>query len=207
MSFEELAPVTDVSAGAWIAPRPCGFGGRACCVVPSGFAGYARVLRPPADEHGGLASWAQACGLTGRIAHPVMQWHAISAAPQAGSQAGASCWPGSDPEVGGLPPAVLVGVLEVLAGFTADPGDCYHAVRDGWGWLDGGDVMSFAYDASGPRRLRAHQRRPDQPVTSQRGCPPYDTLTESPSAIHARRGSSGWNRRCARLAWVMRSRR
>jgi hypothetical protein len=154
VSFEELAPVTDVSAGAWIAPRLCGFGGRVCCVVPSGFAGYARVLHPPADEHGGLASWAQACELTGRIAHPVMQWHAISTAPQAGSQAGASCWPGSDPEVGSLPPAVLVGVLEVLAGFTADPGDCYHAVWDGWGWLDGGDVMSFAYDASGPRRLR-----------------------------------------------------
>jgi hypothetical protein len=56
--FEGLEAVSDVSAGAWIAPRLCGFGGRVCCSVPAGFAGYARVLHPPADAGGGLASWA-----------------------------------------------------------------------------------------------------------------------------------------------------
>jgi hypothetical protein len=141
VSFEGLAPVTDMSAGDWIAPRLCGFGGRVCCIVPAGFAGHVRVLHPSAGEHGGLASWAQACQLTGRIA-------------QAGAQTGASSWPGSDPDVGNLPPAVLADVLEILAGFTLDPGDCYHAVWDGWGWLRGGGAMSFAYHTADPRRFR-----------------------------------------------------
>jgi hypothetical protein len=137
VSFEGLAPVTDVRAGAWIAPRLCGFGGRVCCIVPAGFAGYARVLHPAADERGEPASWAQVCELTARIAHPLMQWHTISTAPPTDSPTGAVSWPGSDPEVGNLPPAMLASVLEVLAGFTADPGDCYHAVWDGWGWRHG----------------------------------------------------------------------
>jgi hypothetical protein len=154
VSFEGLVPATDVGAGAWIAPRLCGFGGRVCCVVPAGFAGYARVLHPPSDEHAGLASWAQVCELTGRVAHPLMQWHAISTALQAGPQEGASRWPGSAPAVGNLPPAVLDDVLEVLAGHTLDPGDCYHAVWDGWGWLHPGGAMSFASATSDPRPFR-----------------------------------------------------
>jgi hypothetical protein len=155
VSFEGLAPVTDVSVGAWIAPRLCGFGGRVCCVVPAGFAGCARVLHPPAGEHGDLVSWAQVCELTGRIAHPLMQWHAISAAPQTGAQTESSSWPGTAPEVGNLPSPLLAGVLEILAGFTADPGDCYHAVWDGWGWLHGSGTTIVSYHESVPPRFRA----------------------------------------------------
>lgn len=157
MSFEGLAQVTDVSVGAWIAPRLCGFGGRVCCVVPIGFAGYARVLHPPADETGVLTSWARVCGLTGRVAHPLMQWHAISTAPEAVAQTGASSWRGSDPEVGNLPPGALADVLEILSGFTVDPGECYHAVWDGWGWLHGGGATISVYCESDPQRFRAPQ--------------------------------------------------
>jgi hypothetical protein len=160
VSFEGLTPVTDVRAGAWIAPRLCGFGGRVCCIVPAGFAGYARVLHPPADERGGLASWAQVCELTGRVAHPLMQWHTIGAAPPTDSPTGAVSWPGSDPEVGNLLPAVLADVFEVLAGFTADPGDCYHAVWDGWGWHEGGAMSFGSFHPSGPRRFRPAQPAP-----------------------------------------------
>jgi hypothetical protein len=154
VSFAGLAPVTDVSVGAWIAPRLCGFGGRVCCVVPSGFAGYARILHPPADEHGDTVSWARVCELTGRIAHPLMQWHSISTAPQHDADTGGSSWPGTAPEVGNVPPAVLADVLEVVASFTADPSDCYHAVWDGWGWLYGGGGTIVAYHESVPRRFR-----------------------------------------------------
>jgi hypothetical protein len=162
VSFEGLEPVSDVSAGAWIAPRLCGFGGRVCCIVPAGFAGYARVLHPPADAGGRLAAWAQVCELTGRIAHPLMQWHKIGTAPPTGSQTGASSWPGSDPEVGNLPAAVLANVLEILAGFTVDPGDCYHAVWEGWGWLHGGGATATgsAFHPSDPRRFRPPQPAP-----------------------------------------------
>ena len=171
MSFEGLEPVSDVSAGAWIAPRLCGFGGRVCCIVPAGFAGYARVLHPPADAGGRLAAWAQVCELTGRIAHPLMQWHKISTVPPTGSLTGASSWPGSDPEVGNLPAAILANVLEILVGFTVDPGDCYHAVWDGWGWQhrDGATATVFASHPSDPRRFRP----PPPPPRSRhhRHCP------------------------------------
>ena len=138
--------------------RGCAVSVVACAASsPQGSPAYARVLHPPAGEHGRLASWAPACELTGRIAHPVMQWHAISTAPPTTRRPGPS-WPGSDPEVGNLPPAVLAGVLEVLAGFTADPGDCYHAVWDGWGWLHGGGAIGGSspptpqvHAGSGPR--------------------------------------------------------
>jgi hypothetical protein len=165
VSFEGLEPVSDVSAGAWIAPRLCGFGGRVGCIVPAGFAGYARVLHPPADAGGGTAAWAQVCELTGRIAHPLMQWRTISTAAPTGSQTGASSWPGSDPEVGNLPAAMLAGVLEILIGFTADPGDCYHAVWEGWGWHEGGAMSFGVFHPSGPRRFRPPQPAP--PTLSQ----------------------------------------
>jgi hypothetical protein len=53
-----------------------------------------------------------------------------------------------------VPPAVLADVLEVVASFTADPSDCYHAVWDGWGWLYGGGGTIVAYHESVPRRFR-----------------------------------------------------
>lgn len=155
VSFEGLAPVTEVAVGAWIAPRLCGFGGRVCCIVPAGFAGYARVLHPPVGANGDVTSWARVCELTGRIAHHLMQWRAISTAPQTPGRTRASSWPGGDPEVGNVPPAVLADVLEILAGFTGDPGDCYHAVWDGWGWLHGGGTVVIAYQDSEPRRFGA----------------------------------------------------
>jgi hypothetical protein len=65
-------------------------------------------------------------------------------------------------KVGNLPPAMLASVLEVLAGFTADPGDCYHAVWEGWGWQHGDRVIgtSFPSDSSDPRRFRPPQPAP-----------------------------------------------
>jgi len=61
-----------------------------------------------------------------------------------------------------MPPAVLAGVLEVLAGFTADPGDCYHAVWDGWGWQDGDGATATgsAFHHSDPRRFRPPRPAP-----------------------------------------------
>jgi hypothetical protein len=143
-----------VTVGAWIAPRLCGFGGRVCCIVPAGFASYARVLHPAVGERGGLTSWARVCELTGRIAHPLLQWHTISTFARAGPQTAASSWLGSDPDVGNLPREVLADVLETLAGFTLDPGDCYHAVWDGWGWLHGGGATISLRHESDPRRFR-----------------------------------------------------
>jgi hypothetical protein len=161
VSFEGLTPVADVSAGGWIAPRLGGFGGRVCCVVPTGFAGYVRVLHLAADGHGAPASWAQASAATGRTAHPLMQWQHIAVA--ASDAAGRSpAWRGREPAVGDLPAAVLVDVLEVLAGFTTDLDDCYHPIWDGWGWLHRG-AFGIAFHAATrktrPRRLPLPRRR------------------------------------------------
>ena len=98
MTFEGLVPVADVGVGGWIAPRLCGFGGKVCAIVPTGFAAYARVLHPAVDEHGAPVTWAEVARRTESISHPRMQWRSISPG-----------WSGGDPGEGSLPARELTG--------------------------------------------------------------------------------------------------
>ena len=148
MSLEGLTPVADVGVGAWIAPRLCGFGGKVCCIVPTGFAAYARVLHPAVDDQGDPVTWTEVCQRTGSTPHPRMQWRSISRG-----------WAGGDdPREGRLPAPELAALLDVLTGFTADGSDCYHAVWAGWGWLrlsPGGASVLYAERRWPWRRHRA----------------------------------------------------
>ena len=150
MAFEGLHPVRDVSVGDWLQPRMCGFGGRVCCVVPTdGFEAVARVLHP-AEDAGRPVRWAEVCERLGRTAHALMQWRSISGTREHVTTQGrwprryqasttTSEWTGAEPEMGNLPPPALTALLDVLARYTPDD-DCYHAVWEGWGWLDGRGV-------------------------------------------------------------------
>ncbi|RKS73753.1 hypothetical protein CLV35_2244 [Motilibacter peucedani] len=170
MSFEGLLPETDVGVAAWIAPRLCGFGGRVCSVVPQGFEAYARVLHPPdgnAAPVDGL-TWADVCRATGAVPHALMQWHSISRTTRADAEADppAGRWTGPKPREGNLAePALqaLLGVLEPYAGGQ----DCFVAVWEGWGWVDGGGT-AFVSATSGPRELRppVPPRRPGVPLAA-----------------------------------------
>jgi hypothetical protein len=166
VSFEGLRHEPDVSVGDWIAARLRGFGGRVNRVVPDGFEAYARILHPAENERGQATAWAEVCRTTGRVTHALMQWNSIAGVVQHSSTEGrwprrrpvswqTSEWPGSEPMQGDVPPALLSDVRDVLAGFTPDDVDCYHALWEGWGWLhDGGWGFMLAVDAQGrPARV------------------------------------------------------
>lgn len=148
-SMGALEPVADVSAGDWIAERVAGPIGTVGWVVPTGFPAYARVLHP-VEFHDGErepVTWARVCELTGRVAHPLMQWHAITR-PAGGGPA----WDDGDPAVGSLIPPALAALLDVLAPATGDQ-DCFHALWEGWGWVDGSGVavmVSFGGEGVAP---------------------------------------------------------
>lgn len=162
MSFEGLLPVTDPDVGAWIAPRLRGFGGRVGCVVPQGYEAYARVLHAPeinAAPRAGL-TWGDVCKATGAVPHALMQWRSISHAAGAGSvDAGRdAAWDGPEPEEGNLPSSALAELIAVLAPFTGEQ-DCFFAVWEGWGWVDGaGTALVIATtDPDAPRAPVAGQ--------------------------------------------------
>ena len=126
----------DVSLGAWLVPRLSGWG-RVTALVPGGYEAYARVLHPVGGEDGGeAATWAAVCQATGRSAHPLMQWEAITGTRRT-RRTTTSDWQGEVPEVGTLAPAALAAVLEVLAGWTAPGQGCVMALWEGFGWVDG----------------------------------------------------------------------
>ena len=137
-----LEPVVDVSAGDWLAGRLRGSLGTVGSVVPQGFAAYARVLHPvELDDGRGSLRWEQVCQLTGRIPHALMQWAAI-ATPTAWSEVPTTPsgrWDGGDVRVGTLAPASLGALINALAP-TTDRQDCFHALWEGWGWVDGAGV-------------------------------------------------------------------
>jgi hypothetical protein len=126
-----LESVADVSAGDWIAGRMSGPVGTAGWVVPRGFPAYARVLHPVDGDE--ALTWVQVCHRTGRIPHARMQWTAIT--PAHG-------WTGGMPRVGNLAPAALRALLDVLAPATGGQ-DCFHALWEGWGWIDDSAVRAL----------------------------------------------------------------
>jgi hypothetical protein len=126
----DLVPVADPSVGDWIRPR---FGddlGSVGATVPRGYEAYARVLHP-VDRGDGRPHlrWAEVCRRTGRIPHPLAQWHSVA-------RGDAATWDDGTPQEGNLDPAALTVLLDVLAPVTGDQ-DCFHALWDGWGWLHG----------------------------------------------------------------------
>jgi hypothetical protein len=137
-----LEPVADVSAGDWISERLRGPLGTVGSVVPPDFAAYGRVLHPVELRGGrGSLTWEQVCQVTGRIPHALMQWAAI-ATPTAGAEvvtAPSGRWDGGDVQVGALAPASLSALIDVLAPATGRQ-VCFHALWEGWGWVDGAGV-------------------------------------------------------------------
>lgn len=130
----------DVSSGAWLRPRLEGWGDAdgtpVTSVVPSGFEAYARVLHPVGHEDDEeQVTWAQVCEATGRTAHALMQWEAISGTRHTRRTTTAE-WQGDSPDPGSLQPPALAAVLDVLERWTSPQG-CVMALWDGFGWVDG----------------------------------------------------------------------
>jgi hypothetical protein len=155
--MEGLEPVVDMSVGGWIAERLRGPVGAVGAVVPRGFAAYARVLHPVQVSGDGPATgWAQVCATTGRVPHAVMQWTAI-ATPAVGSTLPTSqsgMWDQVDVRVGTLVPETLGVLLDVLGPATGGQ-DCFHALWQGWGWVDGTGIVVLRASRDGEHPLPA----------------------------------------------------
>jgi hypothetical protein len=146
-----LEPIADVSVGHWIAERLRGPVGTVGSVIPRGFAAYARILHPVEFDDGRTSlTWAQVCRLTGRIPHALMQWAAI-ATPTAEAEvatAPSGLWDDGDVQVGSLAPSALRALIDVLAPGSGGR-DCFHALWEGWGWVDGSGVSAFSFSDDG----------------------------------------------------------
>src|SRR6266852_9135990 len=121
-------PLRDVSPGRWLEERlwPWGPGsGRqgvaVGCLVPPGFEAYARVLHPARRETDrGLepTRWSTVASWTGRVAHPLMQFHRIANLTWHGNEVPA--W-GMLPSEGSLPAAEAERLTAILRAFTLVP--------------------------------------------------------------------------------------
>lgn len=143
-----MRPLLQISSADWIAPRLGGDFGAITRFAPSGYAAYARLCHPASDAEGRQVSWSQVAAVTGRRAHPSMQWHALigSADPL---NPGSDLWTGQNPDLGTLEPGALTRLCAVLATHTGTPEDCRFALWEGWGWICGGPAYAISASRDG----------------------------------------------------------
>jgi hypothetical protein len=145
------APSRDLEAAAWIAPRLNGRPGTVGDVVPTGFASYARILHP-AEWRGGPVTWAHVAAETGRVVHPLVQWHRLIGTNDYLNARGGD-WSGHAPRRGDLAPESLAVLLDALGRHTATPDSCWFGLWEGWGWIDarsGSVTTTFAWRGETP---------------------------------------------------------
>jgi hypothetical protein len=136
-AFGELRLVDDVSGADWIVASVRNFQSGVGSLVPVTFEAYARVLHPARrDCTAGDdidVRWSEVAATNRRIAHPAMEWVAITgdwSFVDQRSQPGV--WD-SAPSTGALPQRQAVSLADVLAHFTESPSECWFAVWDGYG--------------------------------------------------------------------------
>lgn len=131
MGFE----VTDGAlAGAWIEPELTGDVGTVGDCIPCRFESYVRILHPVRTRTGEPATWADVASKTGRIVHPLVQWHRLVGARGPDELEG-SLWDGTNPDRGDLHPEALDRLCAVLAVHTGEPAHCCFGLWTGWTWF------------------------------------------------------------------------
>jgi hypothetical protein len=131
-----LSLATDVSSGLWVAEAVRGRTGVAA-LLPAVFPAYARVFHPAARYVGDddvPVSWAEVAEANGTVAHPLMQWPAVTGGWQyLHEDSQPPAWDGA-PAEGHLPVEVAALLVEVLARHTTTPGECWFGRWDGFGF-------------------------------------------------------------------------
>jgi hypothetical protein len=119
---------SDVSTGIWVSSgRRRGEPGTVGALVPAVFEAYARVFHPAvryAGDDDVEASWSEVAAHNGTVAHPLMQWPAITgswAYVSADSQP--PVWDDA-PSEGHLPVLAAGRLATVLTRHTGTPEDC-----------------------------------------------------------------------------------
>lgn len=130
----ELTLVWDTGPGDWVLHRVRDFTQNVGSVVPQGFAAYARVFHPAA-RLGEPVSWEQVAAANGRMAHPGMEWTAITGSWRfVRGDTQSTLWD-EEPPVGQLPEAPAARLAGVLAAHTSTPQRCWFGIWDGYAGL------------------------------------------------------------------------
>jgi hypothetical protein len=134
VQFAGLPVETDVSAGVWIsAARRRGEPGTVGAIVPAVFEAYARIFHPAiryAGDDDIEVPWSDVAAHNGTVAHPLMQWDALTHGP-VDSQP--PVWD-DGPSEGHLPVAVANRLGQVLRAHTTTSADCFFGRWDGFGY-------------------------------------------------------------------------
>lgn len=98
-------------------------------IVPTGFDAYARIMHSP-DTGSGM-TWTEVAAATGRIAHPLMEWHRITTPASRSDRA----WDPSkgEPLEGAPAEDELRALVTVLRAFTKTPQRCWFCSWTGFG--------------------------------------------------------------------------
>lgn len=129
-----------IEESLWPWGKAAGFEGvRLGCLVPEGFAAYARVLHPASlrTEQGyEPVRWATVASWTGRTVHTHMQFELITELIERRPyQYEPPSW-GDGPQEQTFPSAECRAATEVLREFTSTTGNCYFCVWEGFGFID-----------------------------------------------------------------------
>jgi hypothetical protein len=121
----------DDSAAAWIASA-------SGWIVPTVFSAYARVLHPAiryAGDDDVEVPWAEVADANVAVAHPLMQWPAITGGWEFVHEDDQSPLWDDSPAEGHLPVSVASRLVDVLRRHTTTPDDCWFGVWAGFGWF------------------------------------------------------------------------
>ncbi len=189
--LNRLTHCPDVSPADWIAPRLTPAYTEATSVVPTGFAAYARVFHAVSPDQADRVTWADVARGTGRVAHPLMQWHAISK-----GSTGEPDWAGGEAQEGELDPRQLAALCSLLREHTSTADACYHAIWNGFGgWVSGSSTMMLVTRPWWRRKLpwRSPMRKVkayvDSGIVAAAEPPPHlpAEVTEGPVVRHPHR--------------------
>lgn len=158
-----------IKEGLWSSGRTAGFEGfRLGCLVPEGFAAYARVLHPASlrtEQGHEPVRWSTVASWTGRTVHPNMQFELIAELSERQPyQFEPPLW-GVRPKRGTFPSVECRATAEALREFTSTPGVCYFCVWEGFGMIDL-ELYKKAYRLEVPSRSYLVFRGPLEAIGS-----------------------------------------
>jgi hypothetical protein len=138
--LNNVTPSGQIEVADWITsvihPFSCDVGS----LVPEGFAAYARIFHRSASGD----TWAEVAKAHGKVAHPLMQFDAISGSTLVD-------WDYKDsPRDGRIDRVQMPALIDVLRRYTASPTDCWFCLWEGFGYVVGGTAVAHLTKSGSP---------------------------------------------------------